>query len=641
MNRFLLIIFFNIPVFLLAQENDVCPHRKSAFVMSEEAPGYHPLEDKYDVKYYHIDLNVTDKSMDISGITRILISIKESTDTLVFELSDQMIIDSTLINNAKSDFLQSDNKLFILADRDILENEEISVKIFYSSPEGYAPADGLFRAYDFTYGKYATYTLSEPFGASYWFPVKQKLSDKADSVSVWITTDSTLMAGSNGLLTEITPLQNHLHRFEWHSNYPIAYYLISFSVANYIDYSFYIKPAESDDSILIQNFIYNNGNILQKEKDKIDKTADLIKLFSEVYGLYPFSDEKYGHSMAALGGGMEHQTMTTLQSFSFNLVAHELAHQWFGDNVTCGSWQDIWINEGFASYSEYIALEKLVSLQAANDWIVEAHDYAISQPKGSVYLDEDEAKSVRRIFSFALSYKKGAAIIHMLRHEINNDDDFFDIMRQFQTVYADTVATAREFLGVVNDVTGNNYQWFFDQWYFGSGYPFVNINWKSENDSLIIESSQTGSSTETPFFRMHIDFQIEFFDGSDTIFTFLQDTPEERFSISLPKKVENIIADPENHLLKVLSIYESFLDVPEIDIFPNPFFDVINIEFKNVTALKTIFITDIQGKLVYHEDFKTSSLQLNLSNLNQGMYILGITMSGKTFSKRIVKLPES
>jgi hypothetical protein len=170
---------------------------------------------------------------------------------------------------------------------------------------------------------------------------------------------------------------------------------------------------------------------------------------------------------------------------------------------------------------------------------------------------------------------------------------------------------------------------------------FVNINWKSENDSLIIESSQTGSSTETPFFRMHIDFQIEFFDGSDTIFTFLQDTPEERFSISLPKKAENIIADPENHLLKVLSIYESFLDVPEIDIFPNPFFDVINIEFKNVTALKTIFITDIQGKLVYHEDFKTSSLQLNLSNLNQGMYILGITMNGKTFSKRIVKLPES
>jgi aminopeptidase N len=641
MNRFLLFILLNIPAFLMAQDFNVYKHKKSAFIMSEKSPGYHPLEEIYDVKYYHLDLNVTDQSTDISGSTSILIHLLEITDTLVFELSDQMIIDSVLIDYSIANFTQNDDKLFIISENSILQNEEVLVSIVYQSPVGYDPPDGLYRSYDYTYDKYSTYTLSEPFSASNWFPVKQNLKDKADSVSVWITTDMELMAGSNGLLTKISPLGNQKHRFEWHSKYPTAYYLISFSVANYIDYSFYIKPFESDDSILVQNFIYNNANILQQEKDKIDKTAELIELYSDLYGMYPFASEKYGHSMAAIGGGMEHQTMTTLQNFNFNLVAHELAHQWFGDNVTCGLWQDIWINEGFASYSEYLALENLVSLKAANEWMIEAHDYARSKPDGSVYLKEDEAKNVSRIFSFALSYKKGAAIIHMLRYEINNDDDFFEIMRQFQTEYKDSVATAMEFIDVVNEVTGDDYQWFFDQWYYGSGYPYLNINWKSNNDSLIFESVQTGSSEITPFFRMHIDFQIEFYDGGDTLITVLQNKPIDSFVMQFSRKVKNVMADPENHLLKVLSIYEAFSDFPEIDISPNPFYADINLKFQDVSGLKTIFITDIKGNLIYHEDFRSNNIRLNLPNLTQGIYILGITINGKTFSKRIIKVPKS
>ena len=640
MNRILFLILIHFPAFLIAQDFNVCGHRKSAVVMSEDAPGYHPLEEKYDVKYYHLNLNVTNESTDIKGNTSIFIQILEEFDTLVFELSDQMQIDSVTINNAiNSNVFQNDNKLFIISENPYLPDEQLIVNIFYSSPEGYDPSDGLYRSYDYTYGKYATYTLSEPFSANNWFPVKQKLSDKADSVSVWITTDTSLMAGSNGLLKRITSLDNGKQRFEWHSDYPIAYYLISFSVAEYMDYSFYTRPAEYEDSILVQNFIYKNGNILEKEKEKIDKTGELINLYSELFGLYPFPDEKYGHSMAAIGGGMEHQTMTTLQNFNFNLVAHELAHQWFGDNVTCGSWQDIWINEGFASYSEYIALENLISPEAAKDWMVDAHDYAKTERNGSVYLQEDEVEYVSRIFSHALSYKKGAAIIHMLRYEIDNDDIFFSVLRQFQTEYRDSVAKANDFIEVVNDITGDDYQWFFDQWYYGTGFPYFNINWRMNNDSLIIESYQTGSGESSPFFKTHIDFQLRFFEGEDSTIRVLQEKPEERFAFFLPNSVMGVIADPENYLLKSLSIYESYLNVPEIDISPNPFYDHINIVFADKTGLKSIFITDILGKNIYHEDFRNSYIRLDLPYLQQGMYILGIKLNGKTFSKRIIKLP--
>src|SRR4030042_2366906 len=126
-----------------------------------------------------------------------------------------------------------------------------------------------------------------------------------------------------------------------------------------MDYSIYSRPEEAEEPVLVQNFIYNDSASLSANRELIDNTAAMIELFSDLFTVYPFKDEKYGHCVAPMGGGMEHQTMTSLSGFNFDLVSHELAHQWFGDLVTCSTWQDIWINEGFASYSEYIAIDSL------------------------------------------------------------------------------------------------------------------------------------------------------------------------------------------------------------------------------------------------------------------------------------------
>ena len=155
-------------------------------------------------------------------------------------------------------------------------------------------------------------------------------------------------------------------RYEWKSNYPIAYYLISFAVSEYQEYNIYAHPAGmGGDSLLIQNFIYDAPGCLDYYKAGIDETVGMVELFSDLYSLYPFHQEKYGHCLTAIGGGMEHQTMSTMGNFNFGLVAHELGHMWFGDNVTCATWSDIWINEGFATYTDYLAREKFIHLNVS------------------------------------------------------------------------------------------------------------------------------------------------------------------------------------------------------------------------------------------------------------------------------------
>jgi len=177
-----------------------------------------------------------------------------------------------------------------------------------------------------TWGNQVTWTLSEPFSAYEWFACKQSLKDKADSCDVNITLPSNSMAGSNGLLINTVNL-GATKRFEWKHRYPIDYYLISISVAEYVEYNVYANPVGATNPILIHNFIHNNSGTLPNFQTDINETADFMELFSDLYGMYPFADEKYGHCMAPLSGGMEHQTMTTQGFFNAGLTSHELAHQ--------------------------------------------------------------------------------------------------------------------------------------------------------------------------------------------------------------------------------------------------------------------------------------------------------------------------
>jgi aminopeptidase N len=274
----------------------------------------------YDVTFYFLDITVTNTSTYIEGNTTINALAITEVDTFAFELIPDMTISQVLVNgnDYTNDFFRdgsSNNVLVPIAEID--EGDMIEAQIFYSgTPGGGSFFVGVDTDYSSAWQKYMTWSLSEPFAASDWFAVKQDLEDKADSCWVFLTTSSSNMAGSQGLLTDVVDLGDGNNRYEWKSNYPIAYYLISFAVSEYQDYSIYAHPEEMNgDSVLIQNFIYDSPGCLENYQASIDVTPEMLELLSELYILYPFHEEKYGHCLTRLGGGMEHQTMSTMGGF--------------------------------------------------------------------------------------------------------------------------------------------------------------------------------------------------------------------------------------------------------------------------------------------------------------------------------------
>jgi len=596
----------------------------------------------YDLKFYKLDIEVTNTSTYIEGYVLIKAEVQNtSLDTFVIEFASGMTVGSVLINEINHSFTHSENEIYVSLSYSLDVGNIFTVQIFYSGVSQSEGFSGVSNDADNTWGNQVTWSLSEPFSALEWFPCKQVLEDKADSVHVFLTTSSDLMVGSNGILTAVTSLPANKVRYEWKSNYPIAYYLISFSVADYQEYNIYARPEGLEDSILIQNFIYNNYDILSIMKDDIDETKDLIELFSELYTIYPFYNEKYGHCLIPWGGGMEHQTMTSLGNFGFGLVAHELGHQWFGDNVTCATWQDIWINEGFASYTEYLALQCLYSQSSADFWMENAHSWALSKPKGSIYIPEEEINDVSRIFSGALSYKKGAAIIHMIRFELQNDSLFFLTLKNFQEQFKDSVATGMDFKRVLEVTSGMDFTDFFDQWYFGEGYPIFDISWKQENDTLILTSFQTTSSTVTRLFKMLMEYKLNY-TGGDTTIQVYQTQNSQTFKVYFPFSLNSINVDPDNWVLnEVANITSSQDEIPSDEVYflvyPNPFFDVINIKFLNDNVEREIYLTDIVGRVILKYKTKQPGFSINGNHLNSGVYLIYVNDGRNSYVRRVIK----
>jgi aminopeptidase N len=599
----------------------------------------HPLLEGYDVKYYKIDLSVTDTNTYIEGSASVMAEILQpGLDTIMLELTGDVNVDSIEVDRQMIPFFHHyDDLLAIPAPRYLAAGDLITTRVFYhGTPQGYGFFTGINNAMDPLWKKNVTYTLSESFHSKDWFPCKQVLTDKADSAAIFITVPPGRMAGSNGLLQQVTGLPDGRLTYEWFTGYPIAYYLLSMTVADYLDYSIYARPGGSDDSILVQNFIYNDTAYLSANRINIDLTSSMIELLSDLYGVYPFKDEKYGHCVAPLGGGMEHQTMTSLSGFSFDLVSHELGHQWFGDNVTCSSWQDIWINEGFASYTEYLCREFLVSGEEARTWMDYAHSRAVSEPDGSIYIPEEDADNEYRIFSNALSYKKGAAILHMIRYELDDDSLFFQTLRNFQARYRNGVASAEDFKTVLQETSGRDFTWFFDQWYYGKGFPMFNFTWWQSADSLIILSNQTGSSSETPFFRTKIGFRLVFVDGTDTLLSALQTSNDECFSYFITRNISTVIPDPDNWILDQSTIIELLSD-QIVRINPNPFYDELHLEFRTGEVVRQIIISDIQGKIYGQYTSAARMVTLPTRNLIQGVYMITVREGKDNYTLRMIK----
>lgn len=600
--------------------------------------------EKYDVKYYGLNLSMDNQSTDVSGVGLMLIEARENMDSILIELFNTFTISEVRVNGQLQTFSHQDHKVGV--QYMATAGEQMNVSIMYSGtpPNGATNplgGGGMTNDVSPSWGNRVTWSLSEPFSAYEWFPCKQSLRDKADSCDVFLTVPDNLKAGSNGILENVVDLGNGFKRFEWKHRHPIVYYLISVAVAEYEEYNVY-APISNGDSVFIQNFIYNNPQTLPAFQQDIEETADFMTLYDSLFGHYPFADEKYGHCMAPLGGGMEHQTMTTQGYFIDWLTAHELGHQWWGDNVTCASWADIWVNEGFASYSEQLMYEFLKTPIQARNNMLNVHSNVMNQPGGSVWVED--SLNTGRIFSGRLTYDKGAAIVHTMRFIMNDDELFFQTLRDFQNEFADSVAIGLDLQDAFTAASGIDYTSVFNEWYFGEGYPTYTVrNARDEYGQLHIRVTHTTSSS-TPTFTNPIELSINRSGLLDTIIRLEITSNDEYFKIDDIDLVESVDAiDPNNWIIDgnsqvvrdqsmIAGLSENEINAPRI---VNPMNDQLEI-FTDLPELE-IRLVDLRGRSLIQTSISQNQ-SVDVSELKSGRYLVFMTSAdGKTWVRQVEK----
>lgn len=592
--------------------------------------------ERYDVHFYALDLEMTNLNTIVAGTGEIHGTARESLDSVLFELYDGYTISEIRLNGVPTPYSRVGTAIKVPVNS--AQGTNFAIAIDYdgtpptsaSTPFG---GSGMSNASSPSWGNQVTWSLSEPFSAYEWWPCKQSLRDKADSCAVKLTVPDNCMGGSNGVLESVVDLGNGTKRFEWMHRHPIDYYLISVAVAEYVEYNVYANPTGAPAPILIQNFIYNNPATLPNFQNEINATADFLELFSDLFGMYPFADEKYGHCMAPLSGGMEHQTMTTQGYFVKSLTAHELGHQWWGNNATCASWSDIWVNEGFASYSEYLMLENMYPNQTTND-MQDRHDNIMSSPGGSVWVLDSLNEG--RIFSGRLTYDKGAAIIHTFRFMLDDDAAFFSALQNLQVDFADSTFIGLDVKDALEASSGLNLTDAFQEWYFGEGYPTYSARWNTVGTDLLLEVSHTTSSS-TPTFTNPLEIRFSRTIGGDTTIRVDIASNLEQYIIPNLGNANSLVKiDPNNWIINDVGTtvkdpnftlaVNDLKATNDYIISPNPSHGNYLIETE-MNGKHQYSVYDTRGRLIRNGAFEYTT-QLDLTAELNGNYILQLTNEG-------------
>jgi len=600
-------------------------------------------EDEYDMKHVKFDVNVSNTSTAIGGnVTTTAQVVATSMPAYVFELHSALIVDSVKINGQLRPVTSSGIVRTVTLPAPLPQNSMFTAQVFYHGNSGSTPGffgNGIRRQQSPSWGAWVTYTLSEPYGAKDWWPTKQSLTDKIDSADIWITVPSTLKAGSNGVLQNVTPVGATQSRYEWKTRIPIDFYLLSLSVGPYVEYSYYMHFPNSNDSMLYQNYIYSNPQTLPFWKQEIDSVPQMIVFLSELFGRYPFWQEKYGHTMAPLSGGMEHQTMTTQGNFDPTLSIHELAHQWFGNNVTCGSWKDIWLNEGFASYAEYLYMEHFWSLAQAKNSMLDIHMDVMQDPDGSVYVAD--TTNSNNIFDGRLIYNKGAAIVHSLRFAFNNDSLFFLALRNYQAQFQNGTALTQDLNAVCQQVLGQNLDTFFNQWIYGEGYPIYTATWNQIGNDVIVKLEQTTSHPSVPLFHTPIELRLASAAG-DTVIRVHNSMATQTYQLKWDETMQSMNLDPNNWILnETISVTKdvTLLDVNHVaktsfKVFPNPAKTAWT-----VSALggdSKLELMDMNGRAIW-TGTATEQATVPAAGLANGVYLLRVSNSQESSTTKLIK----
>lgn len=596
----------------------------------------------YDVVYHRLDLTVDPADQYISGEVTTKYVAKEDLSSVVFELSNDLEVSSVKQRGISLTFSRSTNNEVIINLPEVQFMTELdSVSITYSG----VPTSSGFGAFSATThnGTPVMWTLSEPFGAMEWWPCKQDLNDKIDSIDVYITTPTQYTAVANGMQQSIVDVGGGNSKTHFAHNYPIPAYLIAIAVTNYSIYTQQagLGTAESPFFPIVN---YQYPETAAANTTSLAITPTIMNFYEATFVPYPFRNEKYGHAQFGWGGGMEHSTVSFMTAgnnggYSRSLIAHELGHQWFGDKVTCGSWKDIWLNEGFATYLASMVIENLDGDAAFVTNKASMITSITSQASGAVYLTDTEALDVNRIFSSRLSYNKGAMVLNMLRYKLG-DAAFFQGLRNYlnDPGLAYAYAVTPDLQGHLEAVYGSSLQEFFNDWVYNQGYPVYAISAQNiAPGQARVTINQTQSDASVNFFEMPVPVRLTGAGGQFQDYKLENTVNGQQFFVNVPFTVTGVVFNIKKDIISkngsALLANENFELSDQVTVYPNPATSVLNITLPNTVAFEKCEVFNALGQKIG----AYNSTQIAIDQLAVGMYTLLITTSEGRIHKNIIK----
>ena len=643
MKKFYVIVLAFIFGHVFPQEQELM-ERKS--MMKNEQRKYSKMIDynvnpntlNYDLRYQRLELDLDPAQHFVSGTVTSHFVPNQNISSIYFDLSNVLTVSEVKYHGSNLQFTQlatKEIKIDFPANLPASTLDSLSIK-YSGAPDTSGSAGDAFTISTQS-GIPVLYTLSEPYGAQEWFPTKQSLNDKIEKVDLKINTPSQYNVASNGKLFSETLLPGSRKLTYWQTNYAIPAYLIALGITNYTK----LNDTMGTPAFPFVNYLYPSTVSNSTAVSNINWTKTLMETFEQYFGPYPYRNEKYGHMQFGWGGGMEHATMSSMGSWGRGLIAHELAHQWFGDKVTCGAWNDIWLNEGFATFGEHLTNEKLLMTNAEFlSYLSSQMNYITSVAGGSVYVSDSNLGNVSAIFNGRLSYSKGGYIVRMIKW-ILGDDIFYSALKDYHSrpELAYGYAKTADLKNSLQQSTGKDFTEFFNDWVYGQGFPTYQIRWNQTNDQMLrFIVGQTQSHSSVNFFEMPLPIKVVGTGGEVAYLVLDHILNNQSFAKAVNFPVAAVEFNYENQIIQrnstvtkdatILTLSDTAKDA--VKIYPNPARN--NISVSGVANDQQYEIFSFDGKKIKTGKY-SSGETIDISRIPTGIYLLKISNQNLKFIK--------
>lgn len=592
----------------------------------------------YDLTYQRLDLHLDPAQYYVSGSVTSHFKPNTALSSVYFDLNPSMVVSEVKYHGSNVPFTQLATKeIKIDLPASLASSVTDSLTIHYAGiPD---VAGGAFKT-DVQNGSPVLFTLNEPFGAQDWFPTKQSMNDKIDKVDFKIVTPSQYSVAANGKLMSETILPSTEKLTFWRTMYPTAAYLIALSITDFVK----INDTMGNPPFPFVNYLYSSSVANPTTMSNIEWTKQVMTTFETYFGPYPFRNEKYGHmEFSYWGVCMEHQTMSSMSGWGQYVIAHELAHQWFGDKITCSGWNHIWLNEGFATFGEHLANEKLLMNHSDfMNYLAGQKNYICSAPDGAVYVSDTAVSGgMGTIFNGRLVYAKGGYLLRMLKW-ILGENTFYSAVQDYlsRPDLAYSYANSNDLKNSLLLSTGKDFTEFFNDWLYGEGYPTYTIKWSqnSTNQNVTLLIQQTQSHPSVSFYEMPLPIKVIGTSGQIAYLRLENTVNNQYFVESVGFPIATVEFNYEHQILEKNStvINDNALSVQNavsetFAVYPNPAKNELFVQ--GIKSKTDYFIYSEEGRLVQKGIFETGK-PIEVSKLKTGNYVISLDHKSVKFIKK-------